>query len=260
MLGVYEEVRLVADRLRDTDLGDLVCGSVKFDESFVFLGCTNLEAWCNELSDEVLEIRDLVYGDKLGFGRPFDWVNAGSLVQLFCCNMEYADELLFMPLESVFSGKGGGVLDGDDEDWWYKGGKGEYVEELVNRFCEVFREDDESESPFKNTFSRCTPLPFFTMFGFGSLALFGLTFEFDNDDEFGSFVWQFPFLLIIILVFVADGLIMGDLGRSWLSTDIETCRDTPMPWIEVPFEGDILLLVFFPMYVKYENYLVNDDL
>ena len=44
MLGVYEEVRLVADRLRDTDLGDLVCGSVKFDESFVFLGCTNLEA------------------------------------------------------------------------------------------------------------------------------------------------------------------------------------------------------------------------
>ena len=43
-------------------------------------------------------------------------MNAGSLVQLFCCNMEYADELLFMPLESVFSGKGGGVLDGDDED------------------------------------------------------------------------------------------------------------------------------------------------
>ena len=79
---------------------------------------------------------------------------ADSLVRPSCCSIEYAEELLFIPLDNVFSGRGGGVLDGEEEDWWYKGGRGEYVEELTNRLCAVLREDDESESPFNNIFSR----------------------------------------------------------------------------------------------------------
>ena len=50
----------------------------------------------------------------------------------------------------------------------------------------------------------------------------------------------------MILVFVADGLIVVDLVKFWLSTDMETCRDTPAPLIKVPFGGDILLLHFLP--------------
>ena len=50
----------------------------------------------------------------------------------------------------------------------------------------------------------------------------------------------------MILVFVADGLIIVDLDKSWLSTDMETCRDTPAPLIEIPFGGDILLFAFLP--------------
>ena len=171
---------------------------------------------------------------------------AGSLVHPSWCNIEYADELLFMPFERVFSGRGGGVLDGEEEDWWYKGGKEEYVEPDDNRLCEVLREEDESESPFNNTFSRWLPRLFLTILEFDSLALRGLTWEFDKDDEFGSFVWQCPFLLIMILVFVADGLIVVDLVKFWLSTDMETWRDTPAPLIKVPFGGDILLLAFLP--------------
>ena len=57
----------------------------------------------------------------------------------------------------------------------------------------------------------------------------------------------------MILVFVAEGLIAGDLGNSWLSVDIETCRDTPAPLIDIPFDGDILLLLFLPMKFKSNN-------
>ena len=60
MLGVYEDVRLVADLLIDDDLIDFVWGSIMFDESLMFRCCANLEVWCKELSDVVLDIRDLV--------------------------------------------------------------------------------------------------------------------------------------------------------------------------------------------------------
>ena len=41
---------------------------------------------------------------------------ADSLLQLSCCDIEYAEELLFIPLDKVFSGRGGGVLDGEEDD------------------------------------------------------------------------------------------------------------------------------------------------
>ena len=41
---------------------------------------------------------------------------ADSLLQPSCCDIEYAEELLFIPLDKVFSGRGGGVLDGEEND------------------------------------------------------------------------------------------------------------------------------------------------
>lgn len=43
MLGVYEDVRLVADLLREDDLCDLFCGAVVLEETLEFLCCPNLD-------------------------------------------------------------------------------------------------------------------------------------------------------------------------------------------------------------------------
>ena len=52
-----------------------------FADNFTFLCTPNFEDCWRELSDVVLDIRDLVYGDKLGFGLPEDTEYVGSLLQ-----------------------------------------------------------------------------------------------------------------------------------------------------------------------------------
>ena len=43
MLGVYDDVQLMADLLREDDLWDLFCGSVVLEETLGFRCCPNLD-------------------------------------------------------------------------------------------------------------------------------------------------------------------------------------------------------------------------
>ena len=87
-----------------------------FADNFTFLCTPNFEACWRELSDVVLDIRDLVYGDRLGFGLPEDIEYVGSLLQPSWCSIVCAEALLLIPFDNLFSGRGGGVLDGEEED------------------------------------------------------------------------------------------------------------------------------------------------
>ena len=154
----------------------------------------------------------------------------GSLWHPSGCIIEYADVLLVNPFVSVFSGSGGGVLDGEEEDRLYNGGNGG-----EKCFPPWTREEDESESPFSRIFSRWLPRFFLALLVFGSLSL-DITLEFDNND-LGSFVWLWPFLLIMILVFVFGGLGISAFVRIGSLFAADTRLETPVPLREIPFGG-----------------------
>ena len=100
-----------------------------------------------------LAICDEEYGDEVILFCLVDKETIGSLWHPSECLVEYGEILLLRPFNNVFSGIGGGVLDGEDEDWRYKGGKGEDVGD-DKPFVLWCREEVELESPFSRTFSR----------------------------------------------------------------------------------------------------------